>query len=29
MTDKKFSLTSHCHKTKILHIMFMKKSYLA
>jgi len=30
MTNYKHSLTSQCHKTTILHIMFMKeKSYLA
>jgi len=30
MNDLKFSLTSQCHKTTILHIMFKKrKSYLA
>jgi len=30
ITNKKFSVTSHCHKTTILHIMFKKeKSYLA
>jgi len=30
MTDYKFSLTSQCHKTTILHIMLFKiKSYLA
>jgi len=30
MADKKFSLTSQCHKTTTLYIMFKKqKSYLA